>query len=167
MIEAGLECLGGRAVVNSVNFEDGDGPESRFARAMPIVQEHGAAVVVMCIDETGQARTAETKVAIAERTVDILVRDWGMRESDILVDCLAFTLGTGQEESRKDGLETIEAIRLLKQRRPAGRHHARPVQHLLRPQAGRPRRPQLGVPARVPEGRPDHARSCTPRRSCR
>jgi 5-methyltetrahydrofolate--homocysteine methyltransferase len=118
VIEAGLECLGGRVVVNSVNFEDGDGPESRFARAMPIVQEHGAAVVVMCIDETGQARTAETKVAIAERTVDVLVRDWGMRESDILVDCLAFTLGTGQEESRKDGLESIEAIRLLKQRRP-------------------------------------------------
>jgi 5-methyltetrahydrofolate--homocysteine methyltransferase len=118
VIEAGLECLGGRVIVNSVNFEDGDGPESRFCRAMPIVQEHGAAVVVMCIDETGQARTAETKVAIAERTVDVLVRDWGMRESDVLVDCLAFTLGTGQDESRRDGLETIEAIRLLKQRRP-------------------------------------------------
>jgi 5-methyltetrahydrofolate--homocysteine methyltransferase len=118
VIEAGLECLGGRVVVNSVNFEDGDGPESRFCRAMPIVQEHGAAVVVMCIDEIGQARTAETKVAIAERTVDVLVRDWGMRESDVLVDCLAFTLGTGQDESRRDGLETIEAIRLLKQRRP-------------------------------------------------
>jgi 5-methyltetrahydrofolate--homocysteine methyltransferase len=118
VIEAGLECLGGRVVVNSVNFEDGDGPDSRFARAMPIVQEHGAAVVVMCIDEEGQARTAETKVAIAERTVDVLVRDWGMKESDILVDCLAFTLGTGQEESRKDGLETIEAIRLLNERRP-------------------------------------------------
>jgi len=119
VIEAGLDCLGGRVVVNSVNFEDGEGPESRFARAMPIVQEHGAAVVVMCIDETGQARTAETKVAIAERTIDVLVRDWGMQESDILVDCLAFTLGTGQDESRRDGLETIEAIRLLKERRPA------------------------------------------------
>ena len=118
VIEAGLECLGGRVVVNSVNFEDGEGPESRFARAMPIVREHGAAVVVMCIDETGQARTAEAKVAIAERTVDVLVRDWGMRESDILVDTLAFTLATGQDESRRDGLESIEAIRLLKQRRP-------------------------------------------------
>ena len=77
VIEAGLECLGGRVVVNSVNFEDGDGPESRFARAMPIVKEHGAAVVVMCIDETGQARTAETKVAIAERTADVLVARLG------------------------------------------------------------------------------------------
>jgi len=118
VIEAGLECLGGRVVVNSVNFEDGEGPDSRFAKAMPIVREHGAAVVVMCIDETGQARTAETKVAIAERTIDVLVRDWGMREGDILVDTLAFTLATGQEESRRDGLESIEAIRLLKQRHP-------------------------------------------------
>ena len=118
VIEAGLECLGGRAVINSVNFEDGDGPESRFRRVMPVVREHGAAVVALTIDEEGQARTAEKKVAIAERIVDVLVRDYGMRESDVLVDCLTFTLGTGQEESRRDGIETIEAIRLLKERRP-------------------------------------------------
>ena len=117
-IEAGLECLGGRAVVNSVNFEDGEEPGSRFRVVMPIVQEHGAAVVALTIDEEGQARTAEKKVAIAERIVDTLVADYGMDEGDILVDCLTFTLGTGQEESRRDGIETIEAIRLLKQRRP-------------------------------------------------
>ena len=58
MIEAGLEQLGGRCVVNSVNYEDGDGPESRFARIMPLVGEHGAAVVALTIDEEGQARTA-------------------------------------------------------------------------------------------------------------
>jgi 5-methyltetrahydrofolate--homocysteine methyltransferase len=119
VIEAGLECLGGRAVINSVNFEDGEGPESRFRRVMPAVQEHGAAVVALTIDEEGQARTAEKKVAIAERIIDVLAADYGMRESDILVDCLTFTLGTGQEESRRDGIETIEAIRLLKERRPA------------------------------------------------
>ncbi|HUR14547.1 MAG TPA: methionine synthase [Mycobacteriales bacterium] len=118
VIEAGLECLGGRAVINSVNLEDGDGPESRFRRVMPIVQEHGAAVIALTIDEEGQARTAETKVAIAERLVDCLVGEYGMDEADVLVDCLTFTLATGQEESRRDGLETIEAIRLLKQRRP-------------------------------------------------
>jgi 5-methyltetrahydrofolate--homocysteine methyltransferase len=118
VIEAGLECLGGRAVINSVNFEDGDGPESRFRRVMPIVMEHGAAVVALTIDEEGQARTAETKVAIAERIVDCLVQEYGMDEADVLVDCLTFTLATGQEESRRDGLETIEAIRLLKERRP-------------------------------------------------
>ena len=117
-IEAGLECLGGRAVVNSVSFEDGTGPETRWAKKMPIIKEHGAAVVVMCIDEEGQARTAEKKAAIAERIADVLVGDWGIHEADILVDTLTFTLGTGQEESRRDGLETIEAIRLLKERRP-------------------------------------------------
>jgi len=118
VIEAGLECLGGRAVINSVNFEDGVEPDSRFRRVMPIIKEHGAAVVALTIDEQGQARTAQTKVAIAERIIDTLAADYGMAEGDILVDCLTFTLGTGQEESRRDGIETIEAIRLLKERRP-------------------------------------------------
>ena len=81
VIEAGLELLGGRAVVNSVNYEDGDGPESRFARVMPIIREHGAAVVVMCIDEQGQARTAERKVAVAAAHIDALVRRVGHGES--------------------------------------------------------------------------------------
>jgi 5-methyltetrahydrofolate--homocysteine methyltransferase len=118
VIEAGLECLGGRAVINSVNFEDGVGPESRWSRVMPIVKEHGAAVVALTIDEEGQARTAEAKVAVAERLIDTLVGEWGMRESDILVDTLTFTLGTGQEESRKDGVATIEAIRTLSRTHP-------------------------------------------------
>jgi len=119
VIEAGLECLGGRAVINSVNFEDGEGADTRFGRAMRVIREHGAAVVITCIDETGQARTPERKVAIAERSIDTLVSEWGMRESDILIDCLALTLATGIEESRGDGIATIEAIRLLKERRPA------------------------------------------------
>ena len=118
VIEAGLEMLGGRCVVNSVNYEDGDGPESRFARAMPIIREHGAAVVVMCIDEEGQARTAEWKVRVADRTIRALRDQWGMRVEDIVVDCLTFPIGTGQEETRRDGIETIEAIRELKQRYP-------------------------------------------------
>jgi len=118
VIEAGLECLGGRAVINSVNFEDGDGPESRFGRVMPIVREHGGAVVALCIDEEGQARTPEWKVRVAERLIDTLTGEWGMRESDILIDTLTFTLGTGQEESRKDGMATIEAIRLLSETHP-------------------------------------------------
>ena len=118
VIEAGLECLGGRSIINSVNFEDGEGPASRFARIMPIVREHGAAVVALTIDETGQARTPEHKVAVAERLIETLTQTWGLHESDILVDCLTFTLGTGQEESRRDGLATIEAIRELKSRHP-------------------------------------------------
>ena len=119
VIEAGLECLGGRAVINSVNFEDGDGPDSRFARVLPVVREHGAAVVGLCIDEQGQARTPEEKVRVAERLVDTLTGEWGLREGDILIDCLTFTLGTGQEESRGDGAATLAAIRELKRRRPA------------------------------------------------
>ena len=114
VIEAGLELLGGRSVVNSVNYEDGDGPGSRFARVMPVVQEHGAAVVALCIDEDGQARTAEWKVRVATRLIEDLTANWGMRVEDIVVDCLTFPIGTGQEETRRDGLETIEAIKALK-----------------------------------------------------
>ncbi len=118
VIEAGLECLGGRAVINSVNFEDGEGPDSRFARVMPIVKEHGAAVVALTIDEEGQARTAEWKLRVAERLIATLTGEWGMRPGDILIDFLTFTLGTGQEESRRDGIETIEAIRRLSRAHP-------------------------------------------------
>jgi 5-methyltetrahydrofolate--homocysteine methyltransferase len=119
VIQAGLECLGGRSIVNSVHFEDGHGPDSNYTRKMETVTEHGAAVVVMCIDEKGQARTADEKVRIASEIIDDLVDTWGMAVEDIFVDCLTFTLATGQEESRKDGEETIEGIRQLKKRYPA------------------------------------------------
>ncbi|BBA96175.1 putative methionine synthase [Actinacidiphila reveromycinica] len=118
VLKAGLEKLGGRAVLNSVNYEDGDGPESRFARVTALAAEHGAALIALTIDEEGQARTAEKKVEIAERLIADLTGNWGIRESDILIDCLTFTICTGQEESRKDGVATIEAIRELKRRHP-------------------------------------------------
>ncbi|UZJ32167.1 methionine synthase [Streptomyces endophytica] len=118
VIQAGLEKLGGRAVINSVNYEDGDGPESRFAKVTALAAEHGAALIALTIDEEGQARTAEKKVEIAERLIDDLTGNWGIHESDILIDCLTFTICTGQEESRKDGIATIEAIRELKRRHP-------------------------------------------------
>ncbi|MFJ8214913.1 vitamin B12 dependent-methionine synthase activation domain-containing protein, partial [Streptomyces sp. NPDC096033] len=116
--QAGLEKLGGRAVINSVNYEDGDGPESRFAKVTRLAQEHGAALIALTIDEEGQARTVEHKVAIAERLIEDLTTNWGIRESDILIDTLTFTICTGQEESRKDGIATIESIRELKRRHP-------------------------------------------------
>ncbi|WP_405165145.1 methionine synthase [Nocardia sp. NBC_01499] len=119
VLRAGLEHLGGRCAVNSVNYEDGDGPESRFQQTMRLVAEHGAAVVALTIDEEGQARTAAKKVEIAERLIADITGNWGVLESDIIIDTLTFTLGTGQEESRKDGIETIEAIRLLKSKHPA------------------------------------------------
>ncbi|HXC83417.1 MAG TPA: methionine synthase [Trebonia sp.] len=118
VIEAGLELIGGRSVVNSVNYEDGDGPDSRIARVMPLIREHGAAVIALTIDERGQARTAEWKLAVATRLIEDLTKNWGMRLSDIIVDCLTFPISTGQEETRRDALETIEAISALKRRYP-------------------------------------------------
>ncbi|WP_405802936.1 methionine synthase [Streptomyces sp. NBC_01187] len=118
VIQAGLECLGGRAVINSVNYEDGDGPASRFAKVSALAREHGAALIALTIDEEGQARTVEHKVAVAERLIADLTGDYGIRECDILIDTLTFTICTGQEESRKDGVNTIGAIRELKRRRP-------------------------------------------------
>ncbi|MFB8761383.1 methionine synthase [Nocardiopsis alba] len=118
VLEAGLEALGGRAVINSVNYEDGDGPDSRFTRIMRLVSEHGAAVVGLCIDEEGQARTAEWKVRVATRLIEQLTGEWGMRTGDIVIDCLTFPITTGQEETRRDGIETLEAIRELKRRYP-------------------------------------------------
>ncbi|WP_460109471.1 methionine synthase [Streptomyces sp. YKOK-J1] len=119
VIRAGLEKLGGRAVINSVNYEDGAGPDSRFAKVTELAREHGAALIALTIDEEGQARTPEKKVEIAERLIDDLTGNWGIREEDILIDTLTFTICTGQEESRKDGIATIEAIRELKRRHPA------------------------------------------------
>ena len=114
VLKAGLEHLGGRCVINSVNYEDGDGPSSRFAKIMPLVKEHGASVVALTIDEEGQARDAEWKLRVARRLINDLHDNWGMNVGDILIDCLTFPIATGQEETRKDGIETINAIRQLK-----------------------------------------------------
>ena len=114
VLKAGLEHLGGRCVINSVNYEDGDGPTSRFAKIMPLVKEHGASVVALTIDEEGQARDAEWKLRVARRLINDLHDNWGMNIGDILIDCLTFPIATGQEETRKDGIETIEAIKRLK-----------------------------------------------------
>lgn len=114
VLKAGLEHLGGRSVINSVNYEDGDGPGSRFAKIMPLVKEHGAGVVALTIDEEGQARDCDWKLRVAHRLILDLRDNWGMNVGDILIDCLTFPIATGQEETRKDGIETINAIRQLK-----------------------------------------------------
>ena len=114
VLEAGLKQLGGRSVINSVNYEDGDGPTSRFARIMPLVKEHGAAVIALTIDEDGQARDAQWKLKVSRRLINDLTENWGMRVDDILIDCLTFPIATGQEETRRDGIETLNAIKALK-----------------------------------------------------
>ena len=118
VLKAGLEALGGRSVINSVNYEDGDGPTSRFARIMPLVKEHGASVVALTIDEEGQARDCEWKLRVARRLITDLTQNWQMKTGDILIDCLTFPIATGQEETRRDGIETINAIRTLKSEYP-------------------------------------------------
>lgn len=118
VIEAGLEMLGGRALINSVNYEDGDAAGSRIRTIMPMVKEHGAAVVALTIDEEGQARTKDWKVQVASRLIDQLTGEWGMSVEDIFVDTLTFPIATGQEETRRDAIETIEAIREITTRYP-------------------------------------------------
>jgi 5-methyltetrahydrofolate--homocysteine methyltransferase len=118
VLKAGLEHLGGRCVINSVNYEDGDGPNSRFAKIMPLVQEHGAGVIALTIDEEGQARDCVWKLKVARRLITDLRDNWSVNVGDILIDCLTFPIATGQEETRRDGIETINAIKKLKEEFP-------------------------------------------------
>ncbi|MEX1006986.1 MAG: methionine synthase [Acidimicrobiia bacterium] len=118
VLEAGLQHIGGKPVLNSANLEEGEEPGKRFDRVMSLAREYGAAVVCMCIDEEGQARTAHRKVEIARRIRDLAVERYGIEPSDLLFDCNTLTLATGIEESRGDGVETIEGIRRIKTELP-------------------------------------------------
>jgi 5-methyltetrahydrofolate--homocysteine methyltransferase len=118
VIEAGLQRIAGKAILNSVNLEDGDAPGTRLDRFLTLAREYGAAVVCTCIDETGQARTAEHKVAAARAIHDLAVHRYGLAPEDLIIDPLALTLGTGMEESRGDGMATIEGIRRIKAELP-------------------------------------------------
>jgi 5-methyltetrahydrofolate--homocysteine methyltransferase len=109
VIRAALERLGGRCIVNSVNFED----QARYEAVAELALEHGAALVALTIDEAGQARTAEAKVAVARRLIEDLTSR-GVALADILVDPLTFPIGTGQAETRRDALAAIEAISALR-----------------------------------------------------
>ncbi len=118
VVEAALSWIGGRAVINSVNLEEGDAPGTRLDSFLTLAKEFGAAVVCTCIDEEGQARTADWKVRSATAIHDIAVERYGLRPQDLLFDALALPLSTGMEESRKDGIETIEGIRRIKAELP-------------------------------------------------
>jgi len=118
VVETALQHLGGRAILNSVNLEDGDAPGTRFDRFLTLAKEYGAAVVCTCIDEEGQARTADWKLRAARSIHDLAVERYGLEPSDLIFDPLALTLGTGLEESRRDGIETMEGIRLIKSELP-------------------------------------------------
>lgn len=112
---AALELYPGRAVVNSINLENGT---EKVAALLPAVVEHGAAVVALTIDEQGMALTAERKLAVARRIYDLCTREYGLAPEDLIVDVLTFPLTTGQEEYRTSALETLEAIRRVKAELP-------------------------------------------------
>src|SRR5690606_14918361 len=115
VIEAALKQSPGRAVVNSINLENG---RERIDSVLPLVAEHGAAVVALTIDEEGMAKTAERKLAVARRIVDIVTKDYGIEPESIIFDDLTFTLATGDPEFRRSAIETIEGIRLIKRELP-------------------------------------------------
>ena len=118
VMEAGLEWIGGRAVLNSANLEDGEGEGSRLHRVLSLAREYGAAVVCLLIDEEGQARDLEWKIRVAHRLHRLAVERYGLASSDLIFDALTFPLSTGGDDLRKDGLATIEAIRRIKAELP-------------------------------------------------
>ncbi len=118
VVRTALELVGGRAVINSVNLEDGEASGTRLDAFLTLAAEHGAAVICTCIDEKGQARTAEWKLAAARAIRDLAVGRYGLTDEDLFFDALALPLSTGMEESRRDGIETIEAIRAIKRELP-------------------------------------------------
>jgi 5-methyltetrahydrofolate--homocysteine methyltransferase len=118
VVRTALELLGGRAVINSVNLEDGHGPGTRLDSFLTLAAEHGAAVICTCIDEKGQARTAAWKLDAARAIHDLAVGRYGLEPEDLFFDALALPLSTGMEESRRDSIETIEAIKAIKRELP-------------------------------------------------
>src|SRR5262249_60937437 len=118
VMEAGLQHFGGKAILNSANLEDGEGEGRRLDRVFRLAREYGAAVVCMTIDEEGQARTTGWKVRVAQRIVEPATQRYGIDPTDLIFDCLTFPLSPGQNDLRRDGIETIEAIKRVKEELP-------------------------------------------------
>ncbi|HEY3486206.1 MAG TPA: methionine synthase, partial [Ilumatobacteraceae bacterium] len=114
VMEAGLRHIGGRAILNSANLEDGELPGSRLDRVFSLARDYGAAVICLLIDERGQARDVQWKVEIAHRLHEIASERYGLSASDLIFDALTFPLSTGDDDLRRDAINTIEAIRRIK-----------------------------------------------------
>jgi len=115
VIELGLKYSQGKAIINSINLEDG---EEKFERVVPLIHRYGAAAVVGTIDERGMAVNRHDKLRIARRSYDLLVTKYGMNPRDIIFDPLVFPVGTGDEQYIGSALETIEGIRMIKEAMP-------------------------------------------------
>jgi 5-methyltetrahydrofolate--homocysteine methyltransferase len=118
VMEAGLELIGGRSVLNSANLEEGEAPGSRLDRVLSLAREHGAAVICLLIDEKGQARTLEWKMEIAHRLHAIATERYGLASEDLIFDPLTFPLSTGDDDLRRDAIATMEAITRIKAELP-------------------------------------------------
>jgi 5-methyltetrahydrofolate--homocysteine methyltransferase len=115
VIEKALEAIPGRAIINSINMENG---RERIDSVVPIAKKHGAALVALTIDPIGMAKTRERKLEVAKNIYDIVVGEYGMEPSDLIYDDLTFTLATGDAEWIDSAIETIEGIRLIKRELP-------------------------------------------------
>jgi 5-methyltetrahydrofolate--homocysteine methyltransferase len=118
VMEAGLQWLGGRAILNSANLEDGEAPGSRLDRVFTLAREYGAAVICLLIDEEGQARDVEWKLRIAHRIHDLATQRYGLEPGDLIFDALTFPLSTGDDDLRRDGMATMDAIKRIKSEMP-------------------------------------------------
>jgi len=111
VVEEALKRIPGKAIINSINLEDG---EKRTSKVLPMAKRYGAAVIALTIDEDGMALTAEKKTAIAKRIYDLAVNKYGIRPVDLIFDALTLPISTGQEEYRTAGIETLNAIKQIK-----------------------------------------------------
>jgi 5-methyltetrahydrofolate--homocysteine methyltransferase len=118
VMEAGLQWLGGRSILNSANLEDGEAEGSRLDRVFTLARTYGAAVICLLIDEEGQARDVDWKLRVAHRIHDLATQRYGLEPGDLIFDALTFPLSTGDDDLRRDGIETIEAIRRIKSELP-------------------------------------------------
>ncbi|HVJ51174.1 MAG TPA: methionine synthase [Aliidongia sp.] len=115
VLEAALKLYGGKPILNSINFEDGEEPA---AKRLDLARRFGTAVIALTIDEAGMAKTADAKLAIAKRLYDFACVKHGLPASDLMFDPLTFTIATGNEDDRKLGLETLDAIELIAKELP-------------------------------------------------
>ena len=115
VVEEALKRIPGKAIINSINLEDG---EKRTSKVLPMAKRFGAAVIALTIDEEGMALSAEKKTAIAKRIYDLAVSKYGIRPVDLIFDALTLPISTGQEEYRTAGIETLNAIKRIKQELP-------------------------------------------------
>jgi len=115
VIEEALKRIPGRAIINSINLEDG---EKRTSKVLPMAKRYGAAVIALTIDEDGMALTAEKKTAIAHRIFDLATQKYGLHPTDLIFDALTLPISTGQEEYRTAGVETLKAVERIKKELP-------------------------------------------------